>query len=192
MTKTTLLRGTFFGGTGISVANPNASMPIWSRHMEPLSDCAMHSNDTDLLNAEPSRAGALPVEGATLEKVTPVDVESPPLSLLLATLSDFNQQNLYYCYWKSSRRVCAALSGETDLDLLIARTEQHRVQAILLERGLKLFSSVAHRDDPAMSSYLGYDEPSARIVHLHLHFRLMAGDSLLKNYRLPWEEPILD
>jgi len=151
----------------------------------------MHSNDTDLLNAEPSRAGALPVEGATLEKVTPVDVESPPLSLLLATLSDFNQQNLYYCYWKSSRRVCAALSGETDLDLLIARTEQHRAQAILLGRGLKLFPSVAHRDDPAMSSYLGYDEPSGRIVHFHLHFRLMAGDSLLKNYRLPWEEQIL-
>jgi hypothetical protein len=120
-----------------------------------------------------------------------MDVESPPLSLLLAILGDFDRQNLSYCYWKSSRRVCAALSGETDLDLLIARTEQHRTQAILLERGLKLFPSVAHRDDPAMSSYLGYDEPSARIVHLHLHFRLMAGDSLLKNYRLPWEEQIL-
>jgi thymidylate kinase len=111
--------------------------------------------------------------------------------LLLAVLSDFRQQSLSYCYWKSSRRVCAALSGATDLDLLIARTEQHRAQAILLERGLKLFPVVAHRDDPAMSSYLGYDEPSGRIVHLHLHFLLVAGYSLLKNYRLPWEEQIL-
>jgi hypothetical protein len=111
--------------------------------------------------------------------------------LLLAVLSDFRRQDLSYCYWKSSRRVCAALSGETDLDLLIARGEQHRARAILLERGLKLFPSVAHRDDPAMSSYLGYDEPSARIVHVHLHFLLVAGDSLLKNYRLPWEEQIL-
>jgi hypothetical protein len=126
---------------------------------------------TQLLNAEPPRAAALPLEGATLETAASVDMESPPLSLLLAILSDLNQQNLRYCYWKSSRRVSAALSGETDLDVLIARTEQHRAQAILLERGLKLFPSVAHRDDPAMSSYLGYDEPSARIVHLHLHFR---------------------
>jgi thymidylate kinase len=88
-------------------------------------------------------------------------------------------------------RVHAALSGESDLDLLIAREDQHRAQAILLEQGLKLFPSVAHRDDPAMSSYLGYDEPSGRIVHIHLHFLLVAGDSLLKNYRLPWEETIL-
>ena len=146
---------------------------------------------TELLNAEPLETDALPVDGAKSEAAAPLGAESPPLSLLLAVLSDFRRQDLSYCYWKSSRRVCAALSGETDLDLLIARTEQHRAQAILLEQGFKLFPSVAHRDDPAMSSYLGYDEPSARIVHLHLHFLLVAGDSLLKNYRLPWEVTIL-
>ena len=40
-------------------------------------------------------------------------------------------------------------------------------------------------------SFLGYDEPSGRIVHLHLHFRLILGERLLKNYRLPWEAALL-
>jgi thymidylate kinase len=84
------------------------------------------------------------------------------------------------------------LCGEADLDLLIARNDQHCAQAILLEQGLKLFRDVANRDHPAVSSYLGYDEPSRRIVHLHLHFRLVVGEKLLKNYRLPWETAILD
>jgi hypothetical protein len=82
-------------------------------------------------------------------------------------------------------------SGEGDLDLLIAKEDQHRAQAILLEQGLKLFPCVACRDHPAILSFLGYDEPSGRIVHLHVHFRLVAGNSFVKNYRLPWEAAIL-
>ncbi len=118
-------------------------------------------------------------------------VEDAILPLLLAVLNDFHRQNISYCYWKSSRRVYRCLTGEGDLDLLIAKADHHRAQAILLERGLKLFPCVAYRDHPAILSFLGHDEPSGRIVHLHLHFRLVAGNSLLKNYRLPWEEAIL-
>lgn len=117
--------------------------------------------------------------------------ENAILPLLLMVLNDFHQQSISYCYWKSSRRLYRGLTGEGDLDLLVAKEDQHRAQAILLERGLKLFPCVACRDHPAMLSFLGYDEPSGRIVHLHLHFRLVAGNSLLKNYRLPWEEAIL-
>jgi hypothetical protein len=117
--------------------------------------------------------------------------ENAILPLLLMVLHDFHEQNISYCYWKSSRRVYRGLTGEGDLDLLISQGDQHRAQAILLERGLKCFPCVACRDHPAILSFLGYDEPSGRIVHLHLHFRLVAGNSLLKNYRLPWEEAIL-
>ncbi len=119
-------------------------------------------------------------------------VQNPPLTLMLAILGEFHQQKLTYCYWKSRRRVYIALSGEADLDLLIGREEQHRAQAILLDQGFKRFPDVANRDHPAVSSYLGYDEPSGRIVHLHLHFRLVIGESLLKNYRLPWEATLLN
>lgn len=117
--------------------------------------------------------------------------ETAILRLLLIVLNDFHRLNISYCYWKSSRRIYRGLTGEGDLDLLIAREDQHGALAILLERGFKLFPCVAHRDHPAILSFLGYDEPSGRIVHLHLHFRLVAGSSLLKNYRIPWEEKIL-
>ncbi len=126
-----------------------------------------------------------------LDLIDRSSVENAILPLLLVVLGDFHRQNISYCYWKSRRRVHRGLTGEGDLDLLIAREDQHRAESILLERGLKLFPCVAGRDHPAMLSFLGYDEPSGRIIHLHLHFRLVAGDSLLKNYRLPWEETIL-
>ncbi|MDX8443795.1 hypothetical protein [Mesorhizobium australafricanum] len=117
--------------------------------------------------------------------------ESAILPLILMVLNDFHQQNISYCYWKSSKRVHRGLTGEGDLDLLVAKQDHHRAQAILLQRGLKLFPCVAFRDHPSILSFLGYDEPSGRLVHLHLHSRLVAGNSLLKNYCLPWQEAIL-
>jgi hypothetical protein len=119
------------------------------------------------------------------------DGENAILPLLLSVLNDLHRDDVSYCHWKSSRRVSRGLTGEGDLDLLVAAEHQHRVQAILLERGFKQFPSVACRDHPAIQSFLGYDELSGRIVHLHLHVRLVVGNSLLKNYRLPWERDVL-
>lgn len=116
--------------------------------------------------------------------------ESAILPLVLMVLNDFDRHDVTYFYWKSSRRVYRGLTGDGDIDLLVARKDQHRVQAILLDRGLKSFPAVAYRDHPSVLSFLGYDEPSGRIVHLHLHIRLVAGNSLLKNYHLPWEEAL--
>jgi len=115
-----------------------------------------------------------------------------PVSLvLLAILDDFKQANISYCYWKNSRSVASVLTGGSDLDLLVARNDQHRCEIILLQRGLKLFPSVSGREDPSVLSFLGHDELIGRLIHVHLHFRLMTGERLLKNYRLPLEDMIL-
>jgi thymidylate kinase len=128
---------------------------------------------------------------AMLDFVDRSRAEKPILPLLLAVLEDFHEQSISYCYWKSSRRIYSVLTGEADLDLLVAREDQHRTEAALLRRGLKRFPSVAHRDHPAISSFLGHDEWSGRLVHIHLHFRLVVGEPLLKNYSIPWEQTIL-
>jgi hypothetical protein len=106
-------------------------------------------------------------------------------------LTAFHRHNIRYCYWKSTRRIHAVLRGESDLDLLVGRPDQHRAEMILLARDFKLFPMQANRDHPSMLSFLGHDEASGRIVHVHLHFRLIVGERLLRNYRLPWEDIVL-
>jgi thymidylate kinase len=117
--------------------------------------------------------------------------EDATLPGLVTVLSEFHRQRISYCYWKSSRHLQAMFAGEGDVDLLIARDDQHRAQAILLERDFKLFPSVAVHDHSAILSFLGYDQPSGQLIHLHLHFRLIVGERLLQNYRIPWEEVLL-
>jgi thymidylate kinase len=110
---------------------------------------------------------------------------------LLEVLNELHRQKISYCYWKSSLRLHAVLAGEGDVDLLVARSDQHRIQAILAERDFKLFPSVADRDHPATLSFLGYDERSGELIHIHLHVQLIIGERLLRNYRIPWEEVLL-
>ena len=117
--------------------------------------------------------------------------ESPTLSVLRAALVDFHRHNISYCYWKSSRHIHSVLAGERDLDLLVARQDQHRAEMVLLALDFKLFPAVANRDHPSVLSFLGHDEASGRLVHIHLHVRLVVGERLLKNYCLPWEEIVL-
>lgn len=117
--------------------------------------------------------------------------EHPTLPGLIAALDEFHRQKIAYCYWKSSRRLEEVFNGEGDIDLLVARRDQHRAQTIFLERDFKLFPSVADRDHPATLSFLGYDEPSGRLLHVHLHFHVIVSDRFLTNYSLQWGETLL-
>lgn len=133
----------------------------------------------------------------TMQNLYEPDVTHPPrvetriLSALYDAVTEFNRHNISYCYWKASRRIEAVLGGEGDLDLLVARGDQHRAETILLAQGFKLFPTVAHRDHPSILSFLGYDQTSGRLVHIHLHCRLIVGERLLRNYHLPWEDLVL-
>jgi thymidylate kinase len=124
--------------------------------------------------------------------ISPRGAEIQKLPVLQSAVAEFHRHAISYCYWKASRRIRSILAGEGDLDLLVAREDQHRAQMVLLAQGFKLFPTVAHRDHPSIVSFLGHDEASGRLVHIHLHFRLIVGERLLRNYHLPWENIVLE
>jgi hypothetical protein len=124
--------------------------------------------------------------------ITQVGTEIGTLPILHAAVTEFHRLGISYCYWKSGRRIQSIMAGEGDLDLLVARKDQHRAEMVLLAHGFKLFPMVPHRDHPSMLSFLGHDEVTGRLVHIHLHFRLIVGERLLRNYHLPWEHIVLE
>lgn len=112
-------------------------------------------------------------------------------SVFSRVLQEFDRVQVSYCYWKSSARVCAALLGDTDLDLLVAQEDQHRASAILLDAGFKAFPASSARAHPSIATFLAHDEESGRLLHVDLHTSIALGDTLVKEYRLPWEHIIL-
>jgi hypothetical protein len=60
-----------------------------------------------------------------------------------------NDCGVAWCYWKSHRHLNAALSGRSDLDLLVIRADHALLQRTLVECGFKLFPSAHFATTPA-------------------------------------------
>ena len=110
-----------------------------------------------------------------------------PLELIERFLDELTAKAIPYCHWKSTTNIAASLSGETDLDLLVAPESREQCLALLNKLDFRQATDPWDLDLSGISHFFGYDHPSARIVHIHLHFQLLLGDDLLKNYRLPVE-----
>jgi thymidylate kinase len=96
-----------------------------------------------------------------------------------------------YCHWKSNEHLGSATRGETDLDVLVSPTESLRLSVILAETGYKRFAAPPEAAHAGIEDYLALDGETGKLVHLHLHYRLILGEKYLKGYRLPWEQKLL-
>ena len=114
------------------------------------------------------------------------------LSTLKHLFEALNKQNIRYCHWKSNCRRDKAMTGETDLDLLIDKSEAEIFCSTLYIFDIKLMRSNIYGRYPAMEDYLGYDKETGSLFHLHVHYRLILGRKHVKGYHLPLEKVLLD
>ena len=114
-----------------------------------------------------------------------------PLPLVTALREALAAEAVAYCHWKSNDALDRAVSGESDLDLLIAHRDAERFTAVIRALGFRDARSPSIRQMPNVFHAYALDEPSGRLVHIHAHYRLVLGDDTTKNYRLPIEDAYL-
>jgi thymidylate kinase len=114
-----------------------------------------------------------------------------PLGLVTALCDTLDRQAVRYCHWKSTDALERSWSGENDLDLLVAERDIPVFEASLRALGFKEAIVPAAQRLPGVRHLYGVDEPSGRLVDVHLHERLILGDDATKNYRLPIEDAYL-
>lgn len=104
---------------------------------------------------------------------------------------ELNSSGVRYCHWKSNYALCEALSGRSDLDLLIHRKDAYSFRILLAELDFRLAVNINKKPFPSVQHYYALDEESGFLVHLHIFYRVTTGESLSKNYRLPLETMLL-
>lgn len=114
---------------------------------------------------------------------------APVAQRLVAALDD---AGIRYCHWKGDPRgIDAALSGTSDLDLLIDPAHAEAAAATLAACGFKHFTATPWLRHPGVEDYLALDADTSRLLHCHVHYRLVVGEPHVKGFRLPWEERFL-
>ena len=105
---------------------------------------------------------------------------------------ELEARGIRYCHWKSNIRLAAVLAGREDLDILVDRRDAARIHTVLPELGFKWMRSYAGLDHPGVVHALALEDTTGQLVHLHAYYGIVSGDSLVKSYRLPVEQALLD
>lgn len=118
--------------------------------------------------------------------------EKPPLDLVRQLCHLLAEEQISYCHWKSNNALDRSANGDNDLDLLVSRDDADRFNEILAQLGFKPGIAPPDRSMPGVLDFYGFDQGAGKIVHAHVHYQLVVGHDMTKNYRLPIEIPYLD
>ncbi|MFA9432465.1 hypothetical protein [Egicoccus sp. AB-alg2] len=122
----------------------------------------------------------------------PTDVEHQALALVAELAAGLRDAGVRYCHWKSNEAIARSLSGDNDLDLLVAPEDAGRFLAVLHGLGFRAASPPPGRHVPGIVDLFGLDDATGRVVHAQAHFRLVVGDDMTKNVDLPLVAAYLD
>jgi len=106
-------------------------------------------------------------------------------------LSRWEKNNVIYCHWKSINHLKEALSGETDLDIIVSTENAVKAEIVALSSGFVKMETEYLRKYPGVHDYVAYDSNRNLFIHLHLHYQFVLGDRWVKAFRLPLESQVL-
>ena len=103
----------------------------------------------------------------------------------------WNDAGILYCHWKSNEHLLPGLEGETDLDVLLSRDNQQDGEAILRKLEFLQVRSQFGSRYPNVDDWIGFDNETGTLIHIHLHYGIITGHKGMKEYSLPWTDMAL-
>jgi hypothetical protein len=137
-------------------------------------------------------SGSLPPLLLAPEPAPPLESASSAESLLERLARALERSGIPYCQWKGHWSSHRWATGHGDVDLLVGREAITEFKAVIGQLGFKAAYPAAHRRLPGIESYFGHDPMVPRLLHLHVHYRLMLGDYWRPVYRIPIERAVLE
>ncbi|MEK6282933.1 MAG: hypothetical protein AABN95_21455 [Acidobacteriota bacterium] len=113
------------------------------------------------------------------------------LPLIKRLCEVLNTRAISYCHWKSNWRLSRWLTGEGDLDLLVANADIERFARAASRLGFVQAGQTHREEMPGILHLYGWDSEAEKFVHLHVYHMLLVGHDLTTSFRLPVEKLIL-
>ena len=98
------------------------------------------------------------------------------------------EEDISYLHFKSNTNLEMSFSGKADFDVLVDKNRISDIETILLANNGKRHNPIRFGQYPCVDNWLIFDEDTGNIYHLHLHYQIATGKTLLKEYILPWSK----
>jgi hypothetical protein len=113
------------------------------------------------------------------------------VALVTQLVADLQREGLPQCHWKGGAALAAGLRGERDLDFLVPPEAFVRAEAVLGACGFVAARSRFGADAPGTAHHFGFQPGLERLLHVHLHDRVLSGEDLITSHALPFGEAML-
>jgi hypothetical protein len=114
------------------------------------------------------------------------------MSLGVAALAEaLEREGIPFCQWKGAAALERALRGERDLDGLVPAAAWARALAAIEAAGWKRARPLRGLDDPGTAHFFGFEHDVPRLLHLHLHDRVLSGEDWINSHALPFAADLL-
>lgn len=109
---------------------------------------------------------------------------------LIEFLNALDRECITYVSWKNNHELQYSISGESDIDLYIPHEYRSSfLNLAIQENWLCVENPVARY--PWVTHLYTYDE-TMKWFHMHVYFKVITGESWLKEYQLPFERLLID
>ena len=96
-------------------------------------------------------------------------------------IEQLNKKEIKYCHWKSNIGLEEELDGG-ELDFYVAPESKEMFQNIIKCLGFIRAITPLQNHIPDVYHYYGHDSKTGKLLHLHIFYSIITGESLLKNY----------
>lgn len=100
----------------------------------------------------------------------------------------FETAEIRYLHFKSNTDIDLSFEGKADFDILVDKNRLTDIETAILSLRGRRHNPEHIGSYPGVDNWLLMDMNSGIIYHLHLHYQLVTGKSLVKDYAIPWEE----
>lgn len=111
--------------------------------------------------------------------------------LFNSLLEALNQRGVNYCNWKGNFALDEILCGDEDLELLVSPRSINDAIEILTELQFKRVVTRWEIRSPGVYHFYGFDPAVYRLIHIHFHCRVLAGENFIESHWLPLESMLL-
>ena len=113
------------------------------------------------------------------------------INLSKTLINNLNNSNIPYCHWKSNIGLEKELRGG-ELDIHIKVEFKNKFESLITTLGFVKIITPLQSHMPGVYHYFGFDEPSGKLLHLHIFYKILTGESILKNYKLPISDLLIN
>ena len=113
------------------------------------------------------------------------------LSICKSLFENWDKEKVRYCHWKSNEHLDEGIEGKTDLDVYVAPDDKQSCQAVLKSLSFIAFKPTKSSLYKDVEEYLGLDFATGKMIHVHLHYRIITGTKFCKEYEFPIGELML-